>query len=159
MTQQSTRLFPGACILVVGLAISVYAGTTLHLGSIVKPGPGGFPFVLGVLLTLTGALSLTSAFFRRRDPAPPDILSPLHLDYRVLGFVLISIAVFALLIENFGLFPACFAIVMLASGVVRDMSLAQRAVSAVLAAVLAVVLFQMVLNVPVHIFAWPFGAR
>jgi uncharacterized membrane protein YgaE (UPF0421/DUF939 family) len=48
---------------------------------------------------------------------------------------------------------------MLASGVVRDMSLAQRAVAAVLAAVLAVVLFQMVLNVPVHIFAWPFGAR
>lgn len=154
MTQNATSRLEGAIIFAVGLAVSVYAGLNLHLGSFIRPGPGGFPFILGGLLMLTGVLSVASSFFRGRDIAPSEVEEKLRVDRRVLAYVLVSIAAFALAIENLGLFPACFLIVLLSSGVVREMSLPQRLVSALLAAALAVLIFKTLLSVPVNMFNW-----
>ena len=156
-TQHSSSPLLGVGVFAVGLAIAVYSGTTLDLGSFIQPGPGGFPFVLGALIMLNGAFSLAMSLRGALHSEPADIDSELNLNCRVLALVLLAIAAFAVLLESFGLAPACFALVLLSSGVVRDMSVAQRLIAAVLASTLAVVIFAVVLSVPVHVFHWPFG--
>lgn len=155
--QQSTSPLLGGGILAVGLAIAAYSRITLDLGSFIQPGPGGFPFVLGVLLMLNGAISLFLSLKGRRNNAPADISPSLVLNYRVLVIVILAIAAFALLLETFGLAPACFALILLSSGVIRDMSLLQKLIASVLGSALAVLIFAILLAIPVHIFTWPFG--
>lgn len=156
-TRHSSNWLLGAGVMATGLAIAAYSRTSLELGSFIQPGPGGFPFVLGALLMVNGAFSIAMCFVGGRSDAPADIKPDLNLNYRVLGLVLLAIAAFALLLESFGLAPACFALVLLASGVVRDMSPLQKLLAAVLASALAVLIFVIILSVPVQTFNWPFG--
>ncbi|WP_395541277.1 tripartite tricarboxylate transporter TctB family protein [Neotabrizicola sp. sgz301269] len=154
-THHLRDLLSGASIVIVGLAISTYCMATLERGTLMEPGPGGFPYVLGLLMVLTGAISLSMTLFGGRKQAPVEEEPVLGLNLRILGLVMISIAAFGLLIESFGLAPACFASVLLASLVARNMSMTSRLVSAVCASGLAVLIFAEILSVPVHIFTWP----
>ncbi|EBA07761.1 hypothetical protein SSE37_14283 [Sagittula stellata E-37] len=106
---------------------------------------------------LNGAFSLFLSLKGRRNNAPADISPSLVLNYRVLVIVILAIAAFALLLETFGLAPACFALILLSSGVIRDMSLLQKLIASVLGSALAVLIFAILLAIPVHIFTWPFG--
>ncbi|WP_225025893.1 tripartite tricarboxylate transporter TctB family protein [Xinfangfangia pollutisoli] len=157
-THHKTDLLSGASILAVGLAISAYCMANLERGTLVEPGPGGFPLVLGLLLVLNGAISLTLTLIGGRRRAPADDAPAQGLNLRVLGLVVVSIAAFGLALESFGLFPACFVSVLIASFVAKDMGAAKRLIAATGAGLLAVVIFSMLLSVPVDIVTWPMEA-
>lgn len=157
VTHHLSDVLSGASIVAVGLAVSTYCMATLDRGTLIEPGPGGFPFVLGLLMVLTGAISLSLTLFGGRKYAPAEDAPALALNGRVLGLVMISIASFALLIESFGLAPACFVSVLIASLVAEDMPPLKRVIAAVAASALAVLLFSVMLAVPVQNFTWPLG--
>lgn len=154
-TPHLSDLLSGASIVIVGLAISTYCMATLERGTLMEPGPGGFPYVLGLLMVLTGAISLSMTLFGGRKPAPVEEEPVLGLNPRILALVMVSIAAFGLLIESFGLGPACFVSVLIASLVARDMPLTKRLLAAVAAAALAVLIFSVLLALPVQIVTWP----
>ena len=157
-THHKTDLLSGASILAVGLAISAYCMATLERGTLGEPGPGGFPLVLGLLLVLNGAISLTLTLIGGRRRAPAEASAGQGLNLRVLALVIASIAAFGLLLGSFGLFPACFVSVLIASFVAQDMQMPKRLIAATGAGLLAVVIFSVLLSVPVDIVTWPMEA-
>ncbi|MEL5878804.1 tripartite tricarboxylate transporter TctB family protein [Cereibacter sphaeroides] len=157
-THHKTDLLSGASILAVGLAVSAYCMANLERGTLVEPGPGGFPLVLGLLLVLNGAISLTFTLMGGRRRAPADETPAQGPSLRVLALVIASIAAFGLALRSFGLFPACFVSVLIASCVAGDMGVAKRLIAAAGAGLLAVLIFSVMLSVPVDIVTWPMEA-
>lgn len=97
-----------------GLMFAVFGllGLTMSapfdFGSTARPGPGFFPIVLSVLLVLIGLGVVAFASVRAEVAAPHIVLRPLVM-------ITLSVAVFALCVERFGLMPAVFLAAMIAS--------------------------------------------
>lgn len=60
----------GLALILIGLAFAVGA-THYSFGSAARPGPGYFPFGLGILLAVLGGVVLLSAFTRPRTNGDP----------------------------------------------------------------------------------------
>jgi putative tricarboxylic transport membrane protein len=141
-------LIGGSVMIVIGLWAAVQAWLDYPLGSISHMGPGMFPAGVGVLLAFTGALVFVPALFR----AGPALAKP---DLRAFFFVLLSLVLFALTVDTFGLIPAT-AVLTVASvladnkvGVIGTIVLA-----AVLSAI-AILVFSVGLGIPLEAFKWP----
>jgi hypothetical protein len=92
-----------------GLAFAIGA-TSYQLGSAERMGPGYFPFWLGLLLASIGAVVLAGSL---RSRTPPEKLP--RLDFRTLGWVLGSVALFGVLLAPFGLVISLLALVLVSS--------------------------------------------
>ena len=70
----------GILLVIVGAAFAVGA-TNYSFGVAVRPGPGYFPFGLGIILALLGVVVLFSAFKQERKGGDPDrdVLRDFHL--------------------------------------------------------------------------------
>ncbi|HWI82643.1 tripartite tricarboxylate transporter TctB family protein [Ramlibacter sp.] len=98
-------------LLYIACGLGFAAGATnYNLGTSARMGPGYFPFWLGLLLACIGAIVLAAAL---RPHAPPERLP--KLDLKTLGWVLGSVALFALLLAPLGLALALVALVLVSS--------------------------------------------
>ncbi|MCH7343972.1 tripartite tricarboxylate transporter TctB family protein [Pelomonas sp. CA6] len=100
----------GLLFIVVGAAFA-WGATEYSFGSSAKPGPGYFPFGLGVLLSVLGALVLFGALTieaRDGDPVGPFAWRPLLV---VVG----SIVLFGALLPRLGLVVALPALIIVAA--------------------------------------------
>jgi len=91
----------GLMFVVAGLGFTAGA-TRYHFGSSARPGPGYFPFGLGILLALLGALVLFKALSieaERGDPVGAVAWKPL-------GLIVLSVVVFGAALPWLGLFLA-----------------------------------------------------
>ena len=102
--------FAGLMFLVVGLGFA-FGATHYSFGSAAKPGPGYFPFGLGLLLALLGGMVLFNALSIERDGG--DRIG--HIAWRPLIIIVGSIAMFGVALPRLGLIVTLPLLVLLSS--------------------------------------------
>jgi len=138
----------GGLLIVLGLAIAAYAQANYAMGTLRRMGPGMFPAGVGLLLAVTGALTILPALFRP-GRMPQVKWGPMIL-------ILLSVAVFALAIRPFGLIPAvaaCVLVAALSEPTNRPLTILLLAVTL---PALAWLVFVFGLRLPMQPFRWPF---
>jgi hypothetical protein len=136
----------GGVLICAGAFVAAYATTQLEVGSLARMGPGLFPAALGVLLCGFGVIIAVPALFRQG--------TPISLDVRPLVFVLASILVFGLTIRRFGVAPAVVVMTLVATLADQRVSWLGAIVLAVVLAGLAVLIFNVGLDIPVAPIIW-----
>ena len=99
MTIKSQRDFWSGLLFVVVGVVFAWGATEYSFGSSAKPGPGYFPFGLGVLLAILGALVLFKALTLESSGGDPIG----RIAWRPLLFIVGSIAMFGVLLPRLGL--------------------------------------------------------
>lgn len=91
----------GMMFLVIGIAFA-WGATTYSFGSSARPGPGYFPFGLGVLLALLGAFVLFEALTIETEDGEPvgDIA------WKPLAYIVGTVAIFGWALPHLGMFIA-----------------------------------------------------
>jgi hypothetical protein len=87
------------------------------LGSAARMGPGDFPFCLGIILALLGALPIFGAFTRRSHRTRLE-----SWDWRTLSLLVVSIISFAIAMNWLGFVPALRVLVLLSSAASHEFS-------------------------------------
>lgn len=106
MKPQDPRDFgAGLLYLVLGLAFALGARQYAQ-GQAAAPGPGFFPFYLGLGLAAVGALLVLRAFRRDRSARPSDADEALSFPWRSAAWVLGGVMLFGLSLRPLGLFVA-----------------------------------------------------
>jgi hypothetical protein len=100
----------GLMFLVVGIAFA-WGATIYNFGSSARPGPGYFPFGLGVILALLGALVL----FKALSIETEDGETVGHIAWKPLAVILASVAVFGFILPRLGLLMSLPILVLLSS--------------------------------------------
>lgn len=137
----------GGFLIVVGALAAIHAASTLDLGTVFQMGSGMLPTALGCMLVVGGLAILVPALFRAGSLPKGD--------FRATAVVMISILVFGLMIDTFGIVPAT--VVSTAVVTRADSRLSWKATASLGAglAVGVVLIFEIGLDMPVKIFAWP----
>ena len=138
----------GSVLIVIGLWAAVQAWFDYPLGSVSHMGPGMFPAGVGVLLALTGVLVFVPALFR----AGPALAKP---DYRAFFFVLLSLVLFALTVDTFGLIPATAVLTVAAVLADNKVGIIGTIVLTAVLSTIAILVFSVGLGIPLEPFKWP----
>ena len=136
----------GLLILLIGL-LTTNASRHYDIGSLRRMGPGYFPLLLGVILTLTGALIMLTARTDAHARAPAA-------QWR--GWLAICAGILAFLAfgERFGLLPATFATVFISALGDRQNSARTALILAVLMSIVCAIVFWWLLQVQMPLFRW-----
>jgi hypothetical protein len=137
-----------AGLIVIGFALAVlWISRDLPLGTPTRPGPGASPVICGALMIPLGLAMLFRGLTREGDPV--------HFgNFRRIGFPLLGLLLFALLIERLGLAvatPVLVATASLADENARPIEILVAAI-AITAFVLAV--FAWLLELQIKVFPW-----
>ena len=100
----------GLMFLVVGLAFA-WGATSYNFGASARPGPGYFPFGLGILLGLLGATVLFKALTIETEGGDPVGA----FAWKPLGFIVGTVAVFGWSLPHLGMFVALPILVVVAA--------------------------------------------
>jgi hypothetical protein len=138
-----------------GLMILLGIGTVLQaqsykMGTLTHMGPGFFPVILGVVLTLIGILIAGSA---ATDHDDTPVLPP-HPEWRGWGCIIAGPLLFILFGHFAGLAPAIFACVFVSALGDRTATLRGSLILATTMTVIGGALFSYVLKVPFPLFRW-----
>ncbi|MBU2867329.1 tripartite tricarboxylate transporter TctB family protein [Pacificibacter marinus] len=136
----------GLMFLVIGL-FSLMLSVQFDFGSTARPGPGFFPTVLSVLLTIIG---LGVAGISLRSP----IVHYTQFVWRPFVFITLGVITFALIIGTFGLMPAVFAATLIASLAKPDFGILPRFVTALFLAAFSAFLFILCLGLPIALWSF-----
>jgi hypothetical protein len=140
----------GATLTAVGLFAFVYALLTMSPGTLARMGPGLFPASLGIVLAFFGAVVLGSAWLRRGEFKFPEVRM------RPFFAILAGVVGFALTVDRLGIVPAVFILTFVSRLSEEKFEFIRPLVLASFLSVLAVLIFIAGLNLPLHVFVWPF---
>jgi hypothetical protein len=135
----------GLFFLAVGVAFAVFA-QEYRVGSAARMGPGYFPTLLGGLLALLGLSLALPAFVFEGEKFPR-----LHL--RPLLAILVSIMVFALLLDPLGFVFAAAGLILVGGLADPDLGLLESVGLALFLVAFSTGLFVALLGMPLHL--WP----
>jgi hypothetical protein len=132
----------------VGAAFAA-GSTAYNFGTSIKPGPGYFPFGLGILLVILGLIIAVNAL--RGDPVEEEPLS--QVPWRALICIAGAIALFGLLLPRLGFVVAFPVMIVLTSYGSTEFKWHEALMSAVvlLAMCWLIFIFGLGLNIPL----WP----
>lgn len=146
--------YGGALLMIVGISAS-YASVSYRLGSLSSMGPGYFPFALGVLIAITGALI---AIMARTDIEEKSAALPGHghgmPDLRGAACIILATVAFYFAGEYLGLLPATFAITFISAMGDRDNTWKQAFVLSIAMVVIAAVVFHWALKLQMPLYMW-----
>jgi len=100
----------GLMFVVTGVGFA-WGATFYSFGSSARPGPGYFPFGLGVLLSLLGAFTLFEALTIETDDGEPVG----KFAWKPLGFIVGTVAVFGWALPHLGMITALPILVIIAA--------------------------------------------
>lgn len=146
MAIRNRQDFGGGLMLLAVAGAIAWSASDLAFGNIAAMGPGFLPMILAVVLAGFGAV-LT---FRGMTIAGPG------LEFSRLGgisLILLSLACFAMLIEDVGLFLTAFGVVLIGSLADPDRRWIRNLLFALGLAALATALFGLLLSLPIPL--WP----
>jgi hypothetical protein len=135
----------GVFFLAVGVAFAVLAQEH-RVGTAARMGPGYFPTLLGGLLATLGLTLAVPALL-----VPGEAFPRLH--FRPLLAILISIVIFALLLDPFGFIVAGAALVVIGGLADPDLRLVESIGLAIFLTAISAGLFALVLGLPLSL--WP----
>jgi Tripartite tricarboxylate transporter TctB family len=116
----------GLMFLVVGIAFA-WGATTYNFGSSARPGPGYFPFGLGVILALLGAFILFEALtIETEDGEKVGAFA-----WKPLVVILASVALFGLILPRVGLLISLPVLILLSSWASDEFSWKASVINAV----------------------------
>lgn len=141
--------YAGGLMMLLGIG-TVLQAKSYKMGTLLHMGPGFFPVILGVLLTLIGILIAGSAA-TEHDDLP--ILPP-HPEWRGWGCIIAGPLLFILFGHYAGLAPAIFACVFVSALGDRTATLKELLILATGVTVFGAGLFSYVLKVPFPLFRW-----
>jgi hypothetical protein len=143
----------GLMFLAVGIGFA-WGATTYSFGTSARPGPGYFPFGLGVLLAILGALVLFEALTIETEDGEPVG----HFPWRPLIVILASVAGFGFLLPRLGMLITLPLLVLVSSLASDEFSWKAAVINAVVLTVMSWVIFVkgLALTIPVlPVFATP----
>jgi hypothetical protein len=126
----------GLMFLVMGIAFA-WGATTYSFGSSARPGPGYFPFGLGVLLALLGALIL----FESLTIETEDGEKVGHFAWKPLFVILASVALFGFVLPRAGLLISMPLLVLLSSWASDEFSWKAAVINSVVLTAMSWVIF------------------
>jgi hypothetical protein len=145
MKSKDTRdIIGGFALVALGLFAALYA-QRYDIGELQEMGPGYFPTALGILLAILGLFIAIPAFFREG--------TTVHIEWKSLIWVLISIAVFAIALNKAGLILATILSV-LAASVPSKSSWKTRGILAVCIAAITYSVFLYGLGMVLPVWPW-----
>jgi hypothetical protein len=142
--------YAGGLIAVLGAAVALQS-TRYDLGTMTQMGPGMFPLILGVILTVIGALIFGGAL---ATPAGDERILPEQKQWRGWACVLAGPILFIVFGEFFGMVPATFVCVFVSALGDRDSTLKSSASLAAGVTFFGCLLFSYLLQLPFPIFRW-----
>ena len=138
----------GLMFVVVGAGFAVGA-QEYSFGSAARPGPGYFPFGLGILLAVLGAVVLLKSLTAATTDGDPIG----RWAFKPLGIVVGSVAVFGWTLPNLGLFIALPILVLMASTAGDEFHPVEAAINAVVLTVFSWLIFIKGLSLTIPL--WP----
>ena len=126
----------GLMFLAVGIGFA-YGATTYSFGTSARPGPGYFPFGLGVLLAILGALVLFEALTIETEDGEPVG----HFPWRPLIVILAAVAGFGFLLPRLGMLISLPLLVVVSSLASDEFSWKATIINAVVLTVMSWVIF------------------
>lgn len=145
MTSRDIRDIVGGLLLIgVGLFAAFYA-QRYELGSLQRMGPGYFPVALGVILAILGVFVLVPALFRQG--------TKIHIQWKSLIWVIISLLVFAALLDVLGLIITSV-LTVIAGSMASDLTWKPKLILAVCVALITYVIFSFGLGMLMPVWPW-----
>jgi hypothetical protein len=143
--QRNTRdIAAGLLFLIAGLHFAIMSQLTLRMGTALQMGPGYFPLVLGVILSLLGIAIIVVAL----RSAPVSFGS---VSWRGVALVTASIIYFAATIRGLGVAFGLGGAVLLAALSTDKNSLLQSVMIAVVFTTLSIIVFIWLLGIPLPV--------
>jgi hypothetical protein len=143
----------GMMFLLVGVGFA-WGATTYNFGSSARPGPGYFPFGLGVLLALLGALELFKALTIESEGGDPIG----HIAWKPLIVILAAVALFGLALPRLGLVITLPLLVLISSWASDEFSLKAALINAAVLIAMSWLIFVKGLSLTIPVWPTIFGA-
>jgi len=141
-------LVAGLMFIAVGI-LAIVIASNYTLGTAARMGPGYFPRILGILMIVLGAIIALRSLRLAGPPLP-------GWKWRPVLVVLGSVVVFGMVVNWLGLVVSTILLIVMSSAASTEFRPKEAAISGVLLAVLAVVVF--VIGLKLQIGIWP-GSR
>lgn len=126
----------GVMFLAVGIGFA-WGATTYSFGNSARPGPGYFPFGLGILLAVLGGMVLFKALTIETE----DGEKVGHFPWKPLFVILFSVAVFGVIIPRLGMLISLPLLVLMSSWASDEFSWKATLINAVVLTVMSWVIF------------------
>jgi len=142
--------YAGLTMVLLGAGVTLNS-TTYDLGTLMHMGPGMFPFILGILLTLVGMAIFGTALVAPRDK---ERILPESMEWRGWACILGGPITFIVFGDLLGMVAATFMCVFVSALGDRTATLQNSVLLAALITVSGCFLFSYVLKVPLPLFRW-----
>lgn len=116
----------GLMFLVTGLGFA-WGATNYSFGSSARPGPGYFPFGLGIILAALGALVLFKALTIETEDGEPIG----KITWKPLTVILVSVGIFGVILPRFGLLVSLPLLVLMSSWASEEFSWVASVINAI----------------------------
>jgi hypothetical protein len=142
----------GLMFVSVGLAFA-WGATTYNFGSSARPGPGYFPFGLGLLLAALGAVVLFKALTIESEDGDPIG----GFSWRPLAFIVGTVAIFGWALPHLGMFIALPVLVIVAALAGDEFHWGEAIINAALLTVGCWIIFIYGLKLTIPLKPWFMG--
>jgi putative tricarboxylic transport membrane protein len=149
------RVHQAASLLIAGIGVFlVFQGMRLRLEGQVGPGPGFFPFWIGVTLTVVSLLWLVQSSLRQATVAAASLLPP-RRDLLMLVSVVLALIVFMLVLRTIGFNLAMLGLLLFLFFVVDRQHAVAKVVIAFVGSFGVHYVFEQLLRVPLPFASLP----
>lgn len=104
--QSQQNFWSGVMFIAIGLVFAWFA-TGYQMGTAARMGPGYFPFWLGIIMAVLGAILSLGSLSSKSEETHIE-----KFDWRSIFLVLVSVTLFGLLLKPLGLYACLFILVM-----------------------------------------------
>src|SRR5690606_32527549 len=104
--QSQQNFWSGVMFIAIGLVFAWFA-TGYQMGTAARMGPGYFPFWLGIIMAVLGAILSLGSLSSKSEETHIE-----KFDWRSIFLVLVSVTLFGLLLKPLGLYVCLFILVM-----------------------------------------------
>lgn len=139
-------LVGGLALIAIGLFAAAHA-QQYELGQLQRMGPGYFPTALGILLAILGVFVAIPALFRQG--------TSIHIEWKSLLWVIVSILVFAICLNSLGLVITAI-LTVLAGSMASDLTWRGRLILSVSVAAITYLIFGFGLGMLIPIWPWSY---
>ena len=106
----------GVMFVAIGLGFA-WQATSYQMGTAARMGPGYFPFWLGTVLALLGAVVALTALSPKSEETTVD-----RFNFKILAIIIVSVILFGVLLRPLGLYISLFLLVAGSSTAAHDFS-------------------------------------